>query len=67
MMNDELKRGGKVKKALLVIDYTQDFVARDGALSCGEPGISLEEYITDLTEKFLDASHLVVMPLMYTK
>lgn len=25
-------------KALIVIDYTNDFVATDGALTCGEPG-----------------------------
>ena len=31
-----------MKKALLVIDYTDDFVAEDGALTCGEPGIDLE-------------------------
>lgn len=49
-----------MKKALLVIDYTHDFVARDGALSCGEPGIALEEYILDLTRNFLDASDLVI-------
>ncbi|MFB7155972.1 hypothetical protein [Lysinibacillus sp. NPDC056232] len=28
----------KLKKALLVIDYTYDFVASDGKLTCGEPG-----------------------------
>lgn len=27
-----------MKKALLVVDYTVDFVADDGALSCGKPG-----------------------------
>lgn len=41
-----------MKKALLVIDYTVDFVAMDGALTCGEPGIALESYITDLTRTF---------------
>lgn len=52
-----------MKKALLVIDYTVDFVALDGALSCGEPGVELEEYITALTKKFLDEEHFVVMPV----
>lgn len=31
------------KKALLVIDYTHDFVATDGKLTCGEPGQALDE------------------------
>ena len=52
-----------MKKALLVIDYTYDFVAEDGALTCGEPGIDLEAYITELTKTFLDEGHFVVMPV----
>lgn len=52
-----------MNKALLVIDYTVDFVALDGALTCGEPGVALEDYITSLTEKFLDDGHFVVMPV----
>ncbi|MDV6377075.1 cysteine hydrolase [Sporosarcina sp. GW1-11] len=43
-----------MKKALLVVDYTVDFVAIDGALTCGEPGIALEEYITELTTTYLE-------------
>lgn len=50
-----------MNKALLVIDYTHDFVAEDGALNCGEPGIALEDYITDLTKTFLDEDELVIM------
>ena len=53
----------ELKKALLVIDYTIDFVALDGALTCGQPGIELENYITSLTEKFLDEGHFVAMPV----
>ena len=50
-------------KALLVIDYTYDFVAEDGALTCGQPGIDLEAYIVDLTKTFLDEGNLVIMPV----
>ncbi|MEK5038454.1 cysteine hydrolase family protein [Sporosarcina sp. FSL K6-3457] len=50
-------------KALLVVDYTVDFVAKDGALTCGEPGIALENYITKLTAAFLDEGHFVAMPV----
>ncbi len=49
----------KLNKALLVVDYTVDFVAIDGALTCGEPGIALEDYITQLTEDFLKQQHPV--------
>ncbi|CAM3043462.1 isochorismatase family cysteine hydrolase [Filibacter tadaridae] len=52
-----------MKKALLVIDYTVDFVAVDGALTCGDPGIALENYITALTEQFLDEGCFVAMPV----
>ena len=31
------------KKALINIDYTVDFVADAGALTCGEPGQAIEE------------------------
>ncbi|WP_369814321.1 hypothetical protein [Lysinibacillus sp. FJAT-14745] len=33
-----------MKKALLVIDYTYDFVASDGKLTCGEPGQTLDQF-----------------------
>ena len=52
-----------MKKALLVIDYTVDFVALDGALTCGEPGIKLESYITSLTQQFIDEAQFVVFPV----
>lgn len=52
-----------MKKALLVVDYTVDFVAEDGALTCGLPGIQLEPYITSLTEKFIEAQEFVVFPV----
>ncbi|WP_047985627.1 cysteine hydrolase family protein [Ornithinibacillus californiensis] len=41
------------KKALINVDYTYDFVADDGALTCGKPGQELEAYISDLTEQFI--------------
>ncbi len=33
----------KLKKALLVVDYTYDFVATDGKLICSEPGQALDQ------------------------
>lgn len=52
-----------MKKALLVVDYTVDFVALDGALTCGESGVKLESYITSLTEQFIDEGQFVVFPV----
>lgn len=52
-----------MKKALLVVDYTVDFVAEDGALTCGKPGIELESYICNLTEQFVENHDYVVFPV----
>lgn len=52
-----------MKRALLVVDYTVDFVALDGALTCGEPGIKLETYITSLAKKFVDEENFIVFPV----
>ncbi|MGR3742322.1 cysteine hydrolase family protein [Companilactobacillus sp. DQM5] len=37
-------------ESLLIIDYTNDFVATNGALSCGKPGQKLEPYIINLAD-----------------
>ncbi|WP_203332954.1 cysteine hydrolase family protein [Planococcus beigongshangi] len=52
-----------MKKALLVVDYTVDFVADDGKLTCGKPGQDLEEKIVSLTEKFLGDDDFIVFPV----
>lgn len=46
-------------KALIVIDYTVDFVT--GKLPCGDPAIRIEDRIAALTEAHVDAGHYVVM------
>ncbi|WEK55507.1 MAG: cysteine hydrolase [Candidatus Cohnella colombiensis] len=46
-------------KALIVIDYTEDFVV--GQLPCGEPAIAIEERMTELVETFAQAGDYVVM------
>lgn len=46
-------------KALIVIDYTVDFVV--GKLPCGEPGIAIESRIAELTERFVNNGDFVVM------
>ncbi|MFC7319521.1 cysteine hydrolase family protein [Halobacillus campisalis] len=49
-----------MSRALIVIDYTYDFVASNGALTCGEPGQSIEGKITALAEEFLSNEEYVV-------
>ncbi|MGE7978279.1 cysteine hydrolase family protein [Psychrobacillus sp. NPDC093200] len=50
-------------KALINIDYTNDFVAMDGALTCGKPGQEIEQEIIRLTESFLQENHYVVFAI----
>lgn len=50
-----------MNRALVVIDYTNDFVADEGALTCGKPAQVLENYINELTQQFLNVGDLVVM------
>ncbi|MEO3946577.1 isochorismatase family cysteine hydrolase [Gorillibacterium sp. CAU 1737] len=46
-------------EALIVIDYTLDFVT--GKLPVGEPALAIEERIAELTEEHLRRGDLVVM------
>ncbi len=50
-----------MKRALIVVDYTVDFVADEGRLTCGAPGQGLEERIVQLTGEFLQQEQYVVM------
>ncbi|MCA0971196.1 cysteine hydrolase [Halobacillus litoralis] len=49
-----------MKRALINIDYTNDFVAEDGALTCGEPGQVIEPTIVELTNQFIKNDDVVV-------
>lgn len=46
-------------KALIVVDYTYDFVASDGKLTCGAPGQAIEKKIASLIEQFVQEKHYV--------
>ncbi|MBM7568695.1 cysteine hydrolase family protein [Paenibacillus sacheonensis] len=46
-------------KALIVIDYTVDFVV--GKLPCGQPAIDIEDRMAALTEQFASRGDFVVM------
>lgn len=50
-------------RALINIDYTVDFVADKGALTCGAPGQEIEEEITKITNDFITNKDFVVFAI----
>ena len=50
------------KEALLIIDYTNDFVDDNGNLTVGKPGQVLVDYIVDLAEQFRSSGNEVILP-----
>ncbi|WP_226665411.1 cysteine hydrolase family protein [Metabacillus litoralis] len=52
-----------MKKALINIDYTNDFVADNGALTCGEPGQKIELEIVNVTKQFIENNDFVVFAI----
>ncbi|MFC6323722.1 cysteine hydrolase family protein [Companilactobacillus baiquanensis] len=49
-------------QALLIIDYTNDFVADNGALTCGKPGQLIEPRIIKLAEDMRKSGDWVYLP-----
>lgn len=47
-------------RALINIDYTNDFVAANGKLTCGKSGQNIEDRITEITQQFMDRGEFVV-------
>ncbi|WP_051291444.1 cysteine hydrolase family protein [Fictibacillus gelatini] len=55
-------RWGRIRvKALIVIDYTNDFVANDGKLTCGAVGQSIEKRMVEITREFIQNGEFVVL------
>ncbi|MCT2534901.1 cysteine hydrolase family protein [Aquibacillus koreensis] len=52
-----------IKRALINIDYTYDFVADDGKLTCGEAGQAIENEVVAITKQFVDAEDFVVFAI----
>ncbi len=48
-----------MKRALINVDYTYDFVAEDGKLTCGVPGQAIEKKIVSITKEFLNSGDFV--------
>ena len=59
-----MKKNGKWmengRKALILVDYTVDFVAADGKLTVGEPGRQLEAAIAEKIKAYADEGHLIL-------
>ncbi|MEK5521422.1 cysteine hydrolase family protein [Heyndrickxia sp. FSL W8-0423] len=51
------------RKALINIDYTYDFIADDGKLTCGKPGQDIENTIIQLTSDFILSGDYVVFAI----
>lgn len=47
-------------RGLIIVDYSNDFVADGGALTAGKPAQVLENYIADLAREFIDNGDYVV-------
>jgi nicotinamidase-related amidase len=52
-----------MKKALIVIDYTYDFIADDGRLTCGAAGQAIDGVLTRLTKEFVEGGDAVVFAI----
>ena len=39
-------------KALIVVDYSYDFIADDGRLTCGKPGQDIEHFIVERLNQY---------------
>lgn len=42
------------KNALIVVDYSYDFIADNGKLTCGKPGQEIEDYLINRIQSFVD-------------
>ncbi|WP_258833744.1 cysteine hydrolase family protein [Peribacillus frigoritolerans] len=51
------------KKALINIDYTYDFVADGGSLTCGKPGQDIEKELVSITKEFIKQGEYTVFAI----
>ncbi|MFD1673034.1 cysteine hydrolase family protein [Agrilactobacillus yilanensis] len=49
-------------RALLIIDYTNDFVADKGSLTCGLPGQKIDAFIAQRAQTYLAQNDFVYLP-----
>ncbi|UQS84003.1 cysteine hydrolase family protein [Bombilactobacillus thymidiniphilus] len=51
-----------LNEALLIIDYTNDFVAEGGSLTAGKPAQLIEDNIFNLAQEFLNNDQWIILP-----
>ncbi|MCD2255322.1 cysteine hydrolase family protein [Agrilactobacillus fermenti] len=49
-------------KALIIIDYTNDFVADQGSLTTGKPAQALDDFISQRAQTYLDQNNFIFLP-----
>ena len=52
-----------MKRALINIDYTYDFVAEKGALTCGKSGQEIEKHLVEITKQYIENGDYVVFAI----
>lgn len=52
-----------MEKALIHVDYTNDFVAADGALTSGIPGQEIHDKVLQLTKEFYEAGDFIAFTI----
>jgi nicotinamidase-related amidase len=52
-----------MKRALINIDYTVDFVENEGKLTCGKPGQEIEKAVIEITKDFMTQEDYVVFAI----
>lgn len=52
-----------MKRALISIDYTNDFVAPNGVLTTGEAGLAIENRLVEFTREFVEKNEFVVFAI----
>ncbi len=50
-----------MKKALLIIDYINDFVEDEGKLTCGKPGQDIDQDVAKIVDSFRADGELIVV------
>ncbi len=55
-----------IQKNLVIVDYQNDFVALDGALTCGQPAIDIEGNILSLVDSYKGKNIFVTYDTHYT-
>jgi nicotinamidase-related amidase len=49
-----------MKKALILIDYVNDFVSDSGSLTCGKPAQNIDQFISKTVTAFNGGGHFII-------